>query len=73
MQDGPDVWSDLMSRKASTFRQTDITRAVKAVVAAGVEVARIKIAKDGSIEIDAGKPVEIDDENQGLNEWDRLG
>jgi hypothetical protein len=59
-----------MSRGPLTFKQRDVTAAVKAVVAAGVEVARIKIGKDGSIEINTGKPAEFEPEGRGENEWD---
>ena len=44
-----------MSRSPSTFRQTDLTRAIKAARNAGVEVARAKIAKDGKIIIIIGE------------------
>jgi len=44
-----------MSRSQSTFRQTDLTRAIKAVRNAGVEVARAEIAKDGKIIIIIGE------------------
>jgi hypothetical protein len=40
-----------MSRAPSTFRQQDVTRAVKAVAAAGVGIARIEIDKAGTIVI----------------------
>jgi len=40
-----------MARAPCTFRQTDLTRAVKAVVAAGVEITRIEIDKTGKIVI----------------------
>jgi len=45
-----------MSRKAQTFRKRDVKAAVEAVVAAGVEVARVEVAKDGTIKIIAEKP-----------------
>ena len=44
-----------MSRSPSTFRQTDLTRAIKAARNAGVEVARAAIAKDGKIIIIIGE------------------
>jgi ATP-dependent exoDNAse (exonuclease V) alpha subunit len=40
-----------MPRAPSTFRQTDVTRAVRAVVAAGVEIMRVEIDKAGKIVI----------------------
>jgi hypothetical protein len=44
-----------MSRSPSTFRQTDLTRAIKAARNAGVEVTRAEIAKDGKIIIIIGE------------------
>jgi hypothetical protein len=38
-------------RQPLTFRQSDLTRAVKGMRAAGVEVARAEIGKDGSTSI----------------------
>lgn len=58
-----------MSRGRQSFKQTDMTRALKAAKAAGIEIARIRIGKDGEIEIDAGKPKELAGEVGG-NEWD---
>jgi hypothetical protein len=61
-----------MARAPSTFRQQDVTRAVKAVTAAGVHIARVEIDKSGKIVIitaDAtGRPGEI----MEANEWDRV-
>ena len=36
-------------RAPSSFKQRDMTRAIRAAVAAGVEVARIEVDKDGRI------------------------
>jgi hypothetical protein len=45
-----------MARAPSTFRQSDVTRAIKAVVAAGVHIARIEVDDTGRIVIVTGKP-----------------
>lgn len=45
-----------MARAPATFKQSDVMRAVKGAMAAGVEVARVRISLDGSIEIHVGKP-----------------
>lgn len=58
-----------MSRAPSTFRQRDVTAAVKAVVAAGLPVARAEIDKDGKIVVVAGKPEESRAPSDS-NEWD---
>ena len=61
-----------MARAPSTFRQQDVTRAVKAVVAAGVDIARIEIDKAGTIRIIT---VEAEPNGQGreeANEWDSI-
>jgi hypothetical protein len=44
-----------MPRSMSTFRQTDLTRAIKAARNAGVGVVRAEIAKDGKIIIVIGE------------------
>lgn len=59
-----------MSSRPSTFRETDVKRAVKAVRAAGVEIARVEIEKDGRIIVVPGKPTESQDANAERNEWD---
>jgi hypothetical protein len=57
-------------RAPSTFRQTDITRALKAARAAGFEQVRVEIDKDGKIAIVAGS------NGEGIgapaNEWDTV-
>lgn len=57
-------------RRPSKFRKTDVTRAAKAVLAAGLEIARVEVAQDGSISVVAGKPSGAEDANAERNEWD---
>jgi hypothetical protein len=52
-----------MARAPSTFRQTDVTRAVKAVRAAGVEVSKVEIGPDGTITIRTGPGYEAGQTN----------
>ena len=56
-----------MARAPAIFRQGDVTRAVRAVVAAGQAVARVEIAKDGRIVIVTAQA----EPQQSENEWDR--
>ena len=56
-----------MSRRQWTFRQSDLTRALKGAKAAGVDVARVKIANDGTIQIDTDKTPQ---ESLDNCEWD---
>ena len=60
-----------MAKGPSTFRQHDVMKAIKGAAAAGVNIARIEIARDGRIVIIAAAeaalvgPVEE-------NQWDRV-
>jgi hypothetical protein len=58
-----------MARGSCTFRQRDLTRAVKAVIAAGLRVVGVKVSAEGNIEVVTG-----DGENLPLggNEWDKI-
>jgi hypothetical protein len=47
-----------MPRAPCTFKQTDVTRAIKAVLAAGIEVQRVEVDQDGKIAIITGKAEE---------------
>jgi hypothetical protein len=53
-------------RGACKFKQCDVTRAVKAVARAGMEVSRVEIAPDGKIVISTG----IGAARVAENEWD---
>jgi hypothetical protein len=58
-----------MTRAPSTFRQQDVARAVKAVTAAGVHIARIEIDRTGKIAIIAmAEPKQLGEDN----EWDQV-
>jgi hypothetical protein len=61
-----------MSRRQCTFKQRDVTKAVKAIVAAGVQIERVEVGKDGKIVIVTAKPTEsiVKDGPDYHNEWD---
>jgi hypothetical protein len=63
-----------MSRAPSTFRQQDVTRALRAAVAAGLHVAAFKIDSQGKIEVVIGESRGQDSSGEGReeNEWDRV-
>jgi hypothetical protein len=61
-----------MTRRPSAFRQSDLTRAVRAVVAAGLRVAGVKVSAQGDIEVVTGDERVHESPPQGGNEWDRL-
>jgi hypothetical protein len=61
-----------MARPPATFRQQDVTRAVKAVTAAGVHIARVEIDKTGKIVIITADPTDRLSETTEANEWDRV-
>ena len=60
-----------MGRAPSTFRQQDVTKAVKAVTAAGVHIARVEIDKAGKIVIITAELTDRLGELTEANEWDR--
>jgi hypothetical protein len=58
-----------MSRGAHTFKQCDVTKAIKGAVNAGLVVKRVEI-EDGKIVVFAGRP---DDRfTTSTNEWDNV-
>ena len=62
-----------MSRRPSAFRQSDLTRAVKAVIAAGLRVAGVKVSAQGDIEVVTGdERVQDYSTPPGGNEWDGI-
>ena len=62
-----------MSRGQQTFKQSDVTKAVKATVKAGIAVGRVEIDKDGKIIIVTIRPEDAANvEKPGSNEWDKV-
>jgi hypothetical protein len=61
----------MMPRSPCTFRQRDVTAALKATAAAGMPVHGVKISAEGVIEIVIGLPVDHDSAAD-RNEWDDL-
>jgi hypothetical protein len=59
-----------MSRATHRFTQREITRAVRAVVAAGLPVAQVTVDKDGRIVIVPGDPNKS--ASPPSNSWDTL-
>ena len=60
-----------MARAPSIFRQSDITKAIRAARKAGVENVRVEIAKDGRIVIVTGRaqPAVQDDLDRELEQF----
>ena len=60
-----------MSRAPATFRQSDVTKAIRAARKAGVENVRVEIAKDGRIVSVTGgaQPAVQDDLDRELEQF----
>jgi len=61
-----------MSRGQPTFKQSDLTKALKAAVKAGINVDRFEIDKSGRIVVVTAKTVDADRTNPEENEWDNV-
>jgi len=61
-----------MSRGVQNFKLTDLRRALRAAKAEGLDVASCRISKDGSIEVQVGKPATEAALAGETNEWDSV-
>jgi hypothetical protein len=62
-----------MSRGQQTFKQSDVTKALRAAVKAGITVARYEIDKNGKIVVVTGRgPEEPISDGKEENEWDSV-
>ncbi len=60
-----------MARGNLTFKQSDMTRAIRAVRAAGCEVAQVRVDRDGSLVVILGEPQAANDNGASTtNEWE---
>jgi hypothetical protein len=57
-----------MSKGQHTFKQGDVTKALKGAVNAGLSVQRVEIDREGKIVLIAGRPGQPDE----VNEWDSV-
>ena len=69
--EGSDEGSKKMPRGPCTFRQRDVTRAIKSLQAAGCRVARVEFAKDKFIVL-IGDEQEQPARDGVENEWDSV-
>jgi hypothetical protein len=53
----------------STFKQNDVTRALKAAAAAGLPVGRVEISPDGRIVVWLNSSTET---SSDINPWDKV-
>ena len=60
-----------MGRGPSTFKEGDLTRALRAAKKAGAHVARAEIARDGKIVLVLNKDGQVPSKSEG-NEWDEI-
>jgi hypothetical protein len=60
-----------MSRSAQSFRQGDVTKALKAAEKAGLKVQRAEVRRDGSILLDFDRPRPAPGD-PSVNEWDEV-
>ena len=56
-----------MSRGPQSFKSGDVTKAIKAMVAAGVSVGRVEISPDGRIVLIAATPGQ--EQSSPLDQW----
>ena len=60
-----------MSRGQQTFKQRNVTKAIKATVKAGIAINRVEIDKDGKIIIVTAKAEDaVYGDSPEKNEWD---
>lgn len=62
-----------MGRRPGLFKEGDVRRLAKAVMATGLGISCIEITKEGVIVVVPGKPLEPKDADGEPNEWEDEG
>jgi hypothetical protein len=57
-----------MTRRPSTFRQADVSRAVKAAQTAGLTIGKVEVAPDGTIRVIVANAPELSPANP-FDQW----
>jgi hypothetical protein len=57
-------------RRPCLFKERDVKRAARAVLATGLHIGRVEIDKNGTIVVVPGEPAEMPERNRDRNEWD---
>ena len=60
----------MANRRPCVVRQRDVTKAVRAVAAAGVQIDRVEVDRTGKIVIVTGKVLGDSSDKSPANEWD---
>lgn len=58
-----------MTRRASNFKETDVKRAVKAAITAGISIHLLEITREGSIRIFAANQVIAETQLSAFDSW----
>jgi hypothetical protein len=61
-----------VSRARQTFKQRDITKALKGAFASGAQSVRIEISPDGKLTVLADREQSIQGAAHSVNEWDTV-
>jgi hypothetical protein len=57
-------------RRPCLFKERDVKRAARAVLAMGLNIGRVEIDKNGTIVVIPGKPSDPAESSPERNEWD---
>jgi hypothetical protein len=60
-----------MGKGPVDFKEANVRRAIKAAREEGLDIAAVRIAKNGTIDIITGKPVKPNG-SSNANEWDEI-